>query len=126
VVRRESSRRRRRRIASVSAYKDALIIDDRSSDRRLALAKALLKNCRAVILLDGALALRAEPGRIVCEVIDPQPSQHRCAEEFAVLVENARRALQRSKLSSCLPARPQQWVVVEDTAGEPVEIWAAS
>jgi hypothetical protein len=124
VVCRQSPRRRHRRIASLPAYKDALIIDDRSSDEQLGLAESLLENCGSVILLEGKLALRAEPGRIVCEVIDPQPSQHRCAEEFAVLVENARRTLQQSKLSSCLPARPQQWVVVEDTASEPVEIWA--
>ena len=109
----------------MSAYKYALLIDDRSSDQRLELAKSSLRNSGSVVLLDGTLALRVEPGRIVCEVIDPQPSQHRCAEEFAVLVENARRALQLSKLNSCLPARPQQWVVVEDTAGDPVEVWAA-
>ena len=42
-----------------------------------------------------------------------------------MLVENARRELQRSKLNSCLPARPQQWVVVEDTASGPVEVWSA-
>jgi hypothetical protein len=125
VVRREPSGRCHRPIAVITAYTDALFIDDRSSDQRLELAKTFLENCSSVILYDGTLALRAEPGRIVCEVIDPQPSQHRCAEEFAVLVENARRALQLSKLNSCLPGRPQQWVVVEDNAGGLVEIWAA-
>jgi hypothetical protein len=109
----------------MSAYAGALHIDDRSSVRQLELAKSLMETCSSVILLDGLLALRAEPGRLVCEVIDPQPSQHRCAEEFAVLVENARGALRLSNLSACLPARPQQWVVVEDGARGAVEVWAA-
>ena len=107
----------------MSAYKHALIVDDTSSEQRLALAAELLDRCNGIVLLDGTLALRPTPEATLCEVIDPMPTAHRCAEEFKVLVENAGRVLARSKLASLLPDRPLRWLVVEDHGTDTVELW---
>jgi len=105
------------------AYKHALVIDDASSEQRLLLAAKVLDRCEGVVMLDGVIALRPTPGAILCEVIDPTPAAHRCAEEFKVLVENAGHTLARSKLASRLPRRPLQWLVVEDDGAGTVELW---
>lgn len=110
----------------MSAYKDALAVDDTSSDQRLALAADLLASCNGVVLLDGALALRPTHSDILCEVIDPMPNAHRCAEEFKVLVENASRLLAASKLGTMLPQKPLHWLVVEDYGAGTVELWPGS
>ena len=75
-------------------------------------------------MLGTVLALRPGPAGIQCEVVDPAPSAHRCAEEFKVLVENAARRLGASKLANRLPRRPARWLVVEDRGSEIVELWA--
>jgi len=107
----------------MSAYKHAVVIDDASSEQRLALAAEVLDHCEGIVILDGVVALRPTPGAILCEVIDPTPTAHRCAEEFKVLAENAGRALARSNLASRLPRRPLQWLVVEDDGAGTVELW---
>jgi hypothetical protein len=109
----------------MSAYKHALVVDDTSSDERLALAAEVLDRCEEVVMLDGVVALRPTPDVILCEVVDPMPNAHRCSEEFKVLVENAARALASSKLSSRLPPRPLQWLVVDDYGTGTLQIWPA-
>jgi hypothetical protein len=109
----------------MSAYKDALVVDDTSSDQRLDLAGQVLAQCESVVLLYGVVALRPTPGEIICEVIDPAPNSHRCAEEFKVLAENAGRALSGSRLAARLPSRPLKWVVVDDYGTGTVELWHA-
>ena len=110
----------------MSAYKNALVVDDTSSEQRLALAAEVLDRCKGVVMLDGVVALRPTPDVILCEVIDPLPTAHRCAEEFNVLVENAGRMLSGSKLASRLPPRPLQWLVVEDKGTGTAELWPGS
>jgi hypothetical protein len=95
----------------VSAYKRALIVDDTALEQCLAVAARVLDRCEGVVMLPGVVALRPTPIAILCEVIDPMPDAHRCAEEFKVLVENAAHALARSKLAARLPSRPLQWLV---------------
>lgn len=109
----------------MSAYKHALTVDDSSSEQRLALAAEVLDRCDGVVMLDGVVALRPTPTAILCEVIDPWPTAHRCAEEFRVLVENASRGLAGSKLASRLPRRPLNWIVVDDIGTGTVELWPA-
>lgn len=109
----------------MSAYKHALTVDDSSSEQRLALAVQVLDRCEGVVMLEGVVALRPTPSAILCEVIDPMPTAHRCAEEFKVLVENASRGLFSSKLGSRLPQRPLQWLVVDDYGTGTVELWPA-
>ena len=109
----------------MSAYKDALVVDETSSEQRLALAAEMLDRCEGVVMLDGVVAIRPTPGAILCEVIDLMPTTHRCAEEFKVLVENAGRGLARSKLATRLPARPLRWLVVGDYGTGTVELWSA-
>jgi hypothetical protein len=109
----------------MSAYKHALAVDESSSEQRLALAADVLDRCEGVVLLNGVVALRPTPSAILCEVIDPVPTAHRCAEEFRVLVENASRDLAGSKLASRLPRRPLQWLVVDDYGTGTVELWPA-
>lgn len=110
----------------MSAYKHAFAVDDTSSDQRLALAASLLADCQGVVLLDRVLALRPTHSEILCEVIDPMPTAHRCAEEFKVLVENAGRLLAASKLGSMLPQKSLRWLVVEDCGTGTVELWPES
>jgi hypothetical protein len=107
----------------MSAYRDAFVVDDNSSDQRLALAAAVLDRCEGVVLFDGMVALRSTPHAILCEVIDPAPNTHRCAEEFKVLVENASLSLASSKFSKRLPIRPLEWLVVDDYGSGTAQLW---
>jgi hypothetical protein len=109
----------------MSAYRDALVVDHNSSEQQLALAAALLDRCEGLVLFDGVVALRPTPRAIICEVIDPTPNAHRCAEEFKVLVENATLRLASSQLSKQLPNRPLEWLVVDDYGSGTVELWPA-
>ena len=109
----------------MSAYKDALAIKAGDSDQRFALAGEILANADGVVVLDGILALRPTDHELLCEVIDPAPSARRCANEYEVLVENARLALEGSKLRDLLPHLPQKWLVVEDHGTDTTELWRA-
>jgi hypothetical protein len=68
--------------------------------------------------------LRPSAREIRCEVVDVAPAAHRCEEEYKVLVENAARALERSKLAAMLPRRPLRWVVVEAHGDGFVAAWS--
>lgn len=100
-----------------------MVVNESTSAAEFARAGEALQQSGAVVLYGGYIALRAEGGHIVCEVIDTEPFSHRCAEEFAVMVENAQLALAASGLA--LPKCPLKWRVVEDKAGEMVELWRA-
>lgn len=118
-----TKRRSAQPVERMSAYKDALAVDDQSSDQRLALAAGLLAGPEGVVLLAGMLALRPTQSGILCEVIDPVPNTHRCDEEFKVLVENAARMLAASKLGGLLPRKQLHWLVVEDYGTGTAELW---
>lgn len=110
----------------MSAYKNALAIDTDSSDRQLALAADILGGHEGVVLLEGLIALRTLRTHLRCEVLDPSPAARRCANEYEVLVENARRVLQASKLRELLPNVPRKWLVVADHGMEATELWPAA
>ncbi|MEO8466915.1 MAG: hypothetical protein ABI640_16375 [Gammaproteobacteria bacterium] len=105
---------------------DALAIETGDSDQRFALAANTLATGASVAMFDGALILRARCGELVCEVVDPTPSARRCANEYEVLVENAQRALESSKLDALLPRIRRRWVVVGDTGAHKTELWRAT
>lgn len=107
-------------------YKSAVAVDESSSEARLSLAAQILERRKGVVILNDMLALRPEANRILCEVIDSAPSSHRCAEEFAVMVENAQRALLSSRLYSKLPNRMMEWLVVESCDTGTVELWRSN
>jgi hypothetical protein len=109
----------------MSAYATALAIDDGASDERLTLATEILRDGDGIVLFKGRIALRRVRSQLRCEILDPMPSTRRCAHEYEVLVENARRELQRSKLWRLLPAVPCTWTVVEDQGAASVEVWRA-
>jgi hypothetical protein len=109
----------------MSAYKDAFAIDDSASDEQLALAKEILASGRGYVLFERQIALRAIGAYLLCEVIDQEPSAHRCSNEYEVLVENAQRALEASRLQKFLPALPLKWLVVEDSDAGIEELWHA-
>ena len=109
----------------MSAYKDALVIERAASDQRLALAALALAQGDCVVLFEGGLALRPAGRELLCEVIDPSPSERRCAQEYEVLVENAQRALDASPLSALLPRLPCRWIVVADYGTGTTELWRA-
>jgi hypothetical protein len=107
----------------MSSYRDVLAIDDDSSDERIALAVEMLKRGPGVVEVGSMLTLRPATAGIRCEVIDPMPGAHRCAEEFKVLVENAARTLSASKLGRLLHGRPLTWAVVEERGSGTLELW---
>jgi hypothetical protein len=107
----------------MSAYRHALIVDEASSEQRLLLAVGVLDRCEGVVMLDGVVALRPTPDAILCEVVDPTPTAHRCAEEFKALVENAQRGLAESRLAPLLARKALQWLVVDDYGNGTVELW---
>src|SRR5688572_11593642 len=104
---------------------DTLVIDESSSEQRLRLAAELLDRCNGVVVLEGVVTLWPRPSEIECAVADPMPSIARCEEEYKVLVENAARDLQASKLARRMPDRPLRWVVVNDYGNGSVELWRA-
>ena len=104
---------------------DAFVIDDTATPERLAQAAGLLDSCTGTVMLMPAIVLRPSVREIRCEVIDPTPAAHRCEEEYKVLVENAARALVRSKLEALLPDRPLRWAVVEQRASGMFEAWSS-
>lgn len=89
-----------------------LCVDDGSSGPELARAGDALARCQASVLLGGVVRIRPEATRLVCVVRDPDAA-HRCAMEFEVLIENARRTLQASRLYAHLPARRLEWIIQE-------------
>lgn len=107
----------------MSAYKNALAIDDSSSEQSISLAVELLELGDEVVLYNDVLALRLEAGNILCEIIDPYPTSHRCAEEFKVLIENAQRTLADSKIGHRLQHKQFRWLVVEDNGTGTIELW---
>jgi hypothetical protein len=109
----------------MSAYRHALAVDAAASDQLLAQAADVLASGDGVVLFEGMLALRATRSRLLCEVIDPTPSARRCANEYEVLVENAKRALEASRLRELLPDLPCRWSVVDDFGTNVAELWPA-
>lgn len=107
----------------MSAYKDAIIVDDYSSEQHLRFAISILEQGQGILIYNNVLALRHTSNTISCEVIDPNPNSHRCEEEFKVLVENAGRDLANSKLGRLLANKTLRWLVVEDYATETLEVW---
>ncbi len=103
--------------------RNGLTIEIGDSDQRLALAAETLAAGESVVMLGGTLVLRPGRGELRCEVVDPAPSARRCANEYEVLVENAQRALESSKLSALLPPLRRSWIVVGDTGADATELW---
>ncbi len=104
---------------------EKLLVNDSSSEQRLTLAAELLDRCAGVVILEGVATLWPSPGEIECSVSEPPGTVARCEEEYKVLVENAARALQASRLGRRLPNRPLRWVVVDDDGKGTAELWRA-
>lgn len=109
----------------MSTYEHALVIDPDCSDERLAQAVEMLATGTGVVLVGGSVALRLGPGCLMCEVLDPAPDTRRCENEYEVLVENAQRMLDASRLRQHLPPVPYRWRVVEDRGADTLELWRA-
>lgn len=109
----------------MTAYRHAFFIDANSSDERLELAAEILATGAGVVMFDKTVALRPTPACLLCEVVDPAPTSRRCENEYEVLVENAQRMLDSSRLGKRLPDIPRKWLVVEDYGTGTVELWHA-
>jgi hypothetical protein len=109
----------------MNGHANAFVVDAGASDQRLALAAEILASGDGVVIFGGMLALRSTDHELLCEVVDPAPSAHRCMHEYEVLVENARRALAGSRLIDLLPHLPQRWLVVEDDGTGGRQVWPA-
>jgi hypothetical protein len=103
---------------------DAFAIDATATPERLAQAATILERCTGPVLFAPCLVLRPGAREIRCELLDVSPAAHRCEEEYKVMVENAARALERSKLGAMLPRRPLRWVVIEERSAGIVEAWS--
>jgi hypothetical protein len=110
----------------MSAYRKALQIDMDASRSRIDLAESLLRRNEGTVLLAQLIALRPEPHRIVCEVIDDSVDSRRSPEEYEQLVAAAREFLTGSPLGHAVAKRTLEWVVVADTGTGTVELWHAS
>ena len=104
---------------------DSLTLDADSSTDQIALAADVLANATRVVVLANSLALQATRHELLCRVVDPTPSAHRCAYEYEVLVENARRLLESSRLHELLPPLPRRWSVIEEHETGATEVWRA-
>jgi hypothetical protein len=111
-------------VAGRMGLSDAFVVDDTATPERVAQAADLLGRCMGIVMLEPAIVLRPGVREICCQVVDPAPAAHRCEEEYKVLVENAARALDRSKLAALLPDRPLRWAVVEQRGSELFEVWS--
>lgn len=107
----------------MSSASDILSLGDDASEERLALAVEMLTRRSGVVLFEETILLRPEGGHLLCQVLDPISSAHRCANEYEVLVENARRLLDASRLRKVLPRLPKKWSVVEGDGTHGVELW---
>jgi hypothetical protein len=104
----------------MSAYKNALHLFSAEQGPRLQLAAEMLAEKRAVVVLDGALALRPDSGKILCEVI----SSGSIAPQTQA--EEAKRLLRASTFGSFVDWDRCQWLVVEDYGTGTVELWRES
>lgn len=95
---------------------EMLVIGKDAPDERLARAAEVLAGPDGTVMFAGLVVLRRTRTHLLCEVVDPTPSAHRCAREFDVLLENAQRRLAASKLGQLLPDVPRRWRVAEESA----------
>ena len=100
-------------------------VDAGSSDERLAQAAEILASGSGVVIFNQTVVLRPTRSQIRCEVIDRTPASRRCEHEFGVLVENAQRMLEASRLGTVLPNLPLRWSVVDDHGTGTTELWRA-
>ena len=109
----------------MSADEQIVAIDADTSGKPLALAARRLVEERRTVLLDNLVALSPQGAFLQCDVIDPSPSMYRCENEYAVLVENARRVFEASTLYDLLPAMPCRWRVVASLDAGAESLWQA-
>ena len=95
---------------------DSVTIDPLSPEPLLERAARMLATRRSSVVLNGTVRLRPTAAWLLCEVIDPDPASRRCEHEREVLLENARRMLESSRLAGFLPDTPRSWRVVEGNA----------
>jgi hypothetical protein len=105
--------------------REPLTVGATSPEPVLAAAAERLADGGGVVVLEGTLILRSVGTLLLCDVIDPMPATRKCENEFGVLVENARRTLEGSRLRVHLPDRPLRWRVVEVHGADLVELWRA-
>ncbi len=89
------------------------------------MAAEILATGAGIVIFDETVALRPTPTCLLCEVVDPAPISRRCENEYEVMVENAQRMLDSSRLRKHLPEIPRKWLVVEDYGTGTVELWHA-
>ena len=109
----------------MSAYKDFLHIDLDASKGRIDLATQLLRRSEGTVVLARRIALRPEPDRILCEIIEGSHDPRRSPEEYESLVKDAREYLNASPLGDAIAKRTLEWVVVADNGTGTVELWPA-
>jgi hypothetical protein len=103
---------------------EVLLVDEWTPHETLVAAAQRLRSGSGAVELAGVATLVPESSGIVCEIcLDTNAAASRCEEEFKVLVENATRALARSRLAAHLPQRACHWRVVQDAEPERIQLW---
>ena len=109
----------------MSGYGDAFVVDPDGPDELLAQAGGILATGAGVVLVGGSVAVRPTPGCLIFEVLDPAPDSRRCENEYEVLIENAQRMVQASRLRRHLPGLPHRWLIVDNRGPDTLALWRA-
>ena len=100
------------------------LVDESTAHETLVAAAQRLRSGSGAVELAGVATRVPESGEIVCEIRLPaSAAASRCEEELKVLVENASRALAKSRLAAYLPQRPRRWRVVQGAEPARLQLW---
>ena len=91
--------------------------------QRAQLASELLRSGEEVVVLDNVLALRAERGGILCEVIVSPGSN---PSSYPSAVASAQALLSNSTLSNTILGKRLTWLVVDDYGMGTSVLWRGS
>ena len=91
--------------------------------QRTEVARSLLENGEASVLLEDQVLMHSDGERLVCYVIDPFLDGPRSPERFENLIESGRALLSDSTLGSYAANRRLEWAVISDYGTGAVQLW---
>ena len=102
---------------------NGLHISSCDSVERVDLARDILTIGTGVVAIDGAIALRPEQGKVICEVISCPSNSHFDSKNIQVLAEAL---ISQSGLAHVLRGAEVSWVLVEDYGSGTMELSGVS
>lgn len=98
---------------------------DASPEQVEAALQALIED-QLVVRLGEDLQLSLAGRTLRCDVLEQAGSAHRCAFEYEVMVENARRTFEASAIAQSLSGWPQRWRVILVQEEDVLTVWPQS